>query len=261
VVPSQFNLSESSNNGNALAESPNLSTRTQGAHRDVPPSPPFPNQEHQENQEYQAYQDDQEINLPPRTCLGSLGSPGWDRVEKAAQKCRLTFCGTQELSKKLFNYARRVKGIAPQATDAELIVVVERWMVHSSTHIGDFSRDEIASLFMERWTRVKKPVGELLAACMAKALTLPDSESRGFDGKIGLLVRLCVALQQHHGQGKTWFLSCTDAGEAIGRDWSTAADYLRTLVRKGVLEVVNPSRYVENLATEYLLKSDPLPTF
>ena len=54
------------------------------------------------------------------------------------------------------------------------------------------------------------------------------------------LTTLCRVLQQHHGPGRSWPLSCRMAGKILGVGRDKASLLLKLLLAEGIIELVTP---------------------
>ena len=138
---------------------------------------------------------------------------------------------------RLFDLARRLKGIMPDATVIAMEVIVRIWHTRALPIIS--TKDWLITWidFRTAWARVRKPAGatmdEIVAA--AKAQTPANADV------IAKLTTLCRVMQDHYGPGKAWPLSCRMAGSKIGVGHDTAARLLKLLAIEGTIELVTPA--------------------
>ncbi len=101
--------------------------------------------------------------------------------------------------------------------------------------------DDFRLMAMEGWERVKQPQGTgKLAEALAEADRrgrLPASE-RYVDDRLKRLVGLCAVLQEQKA-GAAFHLAANPLADELGIDQTTAARWLRLLVRDGVLVLVS----------------------
>jgi len=142
--------------------------------------------------------------------------------------------------RKLFDFARSLKSIIPAAGSSELKPIVREWFTAALPFIRtkEWSvtwEDFVAALESVRHaTRGKWD--ELVLASRSSKLDTGDH-----DGAVAAILRLAAVLQQHHGDGVPFPLSCRKAGEAAGISHERAARVLKMLVFEGSLELVSPA--------------------
>ncbi len=101
-------------------------------------------------------------------------------------------------------------------------------------------RDETVAAFRTAHERAKFPLPGFFATIafsQARTAPLPSAAKRYEDDSLRMLVAGCHELQRMAGDSP-FVLTCRDAGREIGRHHETAHDYLKMLVRDGVLEKV-----------------------
>ncbi len=140
----------------------------------------------------------------------------------------------------LFELARYVKGKHPDATRQELRDIVRGWhdLVLPVIETKDFA--VTLTDFMRGWEKVRQPHGSTMSSIVANldSVPLPQGvEALGYGKHSNHLVRLCVALQAHHGQ-EPFFISAREAGEQIGVHFTDASKMLSALCFDGVLTLV-----------------------
>src|SRR5262249_34950027 len=89
--------------------------------------------------------------------------------------------------------------------------------------------------FGEAWLNVRSPIGVTWNGIVQKAATSPSAKSE--DDHVRL-INLCAGLQEHHGPGRSWPLSCRKAAEVIGVPYQKAARLLKLLQFEKVIELV-----------------------
>jgi hypothetical protein len=140
-------------------------------------------------------------------------------------------------NRRLFDLARRLKAIMPSASPSELEPIVRQW--HTTALPVIRTKDWIESWvdFRTAWAAVKRPAGVSMAEIVeaAKMQTPEDADA------VAKLTALCRTLQEHHGPGKAWPLSCRRAGQEIGVSHDTAARIIKLLCREGTIVLVRPA--------------------
>jgi len=139
----------------------------------------------------------------------------------------------------LFELARKLKGIAPEARPKHLRPIVQEWHRQASHSIKDRSFVDTWADFLQAWKKVKFPVGKGpidIAFQRAQAAEPPPAVVKLYgEGQIVLLAMLCRELQGLAGHGEFFFLDCRTAGRLIRVDHSTAWRYLEVLCADGIL--------------------------
>jgi hypothetical protein len=152
----------------------------------------------------------------------------------------------------LFELARQLKGIEPQATRERQQVIVKQWHAKHLHVIG--TKDFAASWvdFRNAWSRVREPYGATLGQCLSNLPLAPEiPELIDYGVKAIHLMRICMALQAHEGTSQ-FFLSSRIAGELIGCHFTDAAALLQRFVYEGWLEIIKAG--AGKKATRYKLK-------
>ena len=179
---------------------------------------------------------------PQKSTEDDIGNPLYSSV---------LFCGvpastlpTQEgqRNKRLFDLARWVKGTRPQATREELRAIVQEWHRLALPVIGTKDFSESWAEFLTGWDKVKSPHGHELQRILSgidHGAPLPSGiAALGYGVRAMHLVRVCMALQVHHGT-EPFFIGARTAGEVIGIRHEEAALMLRAMVLDGVLTLVS----------------------
>ncbi|AVP57756.1 hypothetical protein C7H73_08855 [Pulveribacter suum] len=162
------------------------------------------------------------------------------------------FCGvppastlpTQEgqRNRRLFELARWAKGARPEATREELRAIVQEWHRLAEPVIGTKDFSTSWAEFLTGWDKVRAPHGEVMGGILRNidhAAPLPTGiEALGYGASAIHLVRVCRALQAHHG-AEPFFISARQAGEVLALGHKEAALMLRALVADGVLVLVS----------------------
>jgi Bifunctional DNA primase/polymerase, N-terminal len=138
----------------------------------------------------------------------------------------------------LFEFSRRLKSIMPDGTARELKPIVRAWYEKALPVIRTKEWAESWEDFVSAWHRVRVPAGATWEEVTRKAAMI-NVDTGEHIGASASIIRLCAALQQHHGLGHAWPLSCRKAAEYAGVTHERAARILKTLVFENVLEVAN----------------------
>ena len=141
----------------------------------------------------------------------------------------------------LFRLARMIKQHHPNSTRDELRDFVMRW--HELALPAILTKDFTVTFedFMRGFEKVRQPFGAVLAAALAnyKDSPLPPGMTALRYGDVANdLVRVCSALQAHHGE-EPFFLSARQAGALMGVHFTDASKLLSALVRDGVIALVS----------------------
>jgi hypothetical protein len=139
----------------------------------------------------------------------------------------------------LFHLASRLKAIMPNAGSAELKPIVRRWFELALPVIGTKEWAESWEDFVSAWGRVTHPSGCVWTKIVRTAQAI-ELDTFGHDGAAAKVIRLCAALQAHHGLGASWPLSCRLAGKFAGVSCERAARILKMLAFECVIELVKP---------------------
>ncbi|WP_287877864.1 hypothetical protein [Acidovorax sp.] len=145
-------------------------------------------------------------------------------------------------NKCLFELARYVKGVNPQATRDELRSIAHEWHTLALTVIGTKEFAVTWTDFMRGWDRVRQPHGETMKSIITKIdhnTPLPQGiDALSYGTQSQHLVRLCMALQAHEGDAP-FFISARQAGEVLGVHFTDASKMLAALVADGVLTLIS----------------------
>lgn len=142
----------------------------------------------------------------------------------------------------LFELARYVKGVQPNASKEELRKIVLQW--HSAAlpviRTKDFGISWVD--FMHGYERVKFPFGETLKQIIGNidldSATPNSLKAFGYGEKNNLLIKICRQLQLKAGN-EPFFLSSRQAGDLLGMHFTEAAKCLKALQIDGVLELTS----------------------
>lgn len=142
----------------------------------------------------------------------------------------------------LFELARYLRGRTPMATRHELRVEVARWHELALPVIGTKDFATTWADFLNGWEKVRQPYGATMQSIVTN-IDHTEPLPKGMDilryGDASIhLVRLCMALQCHHGDAP-FFISARQAGEELNVHFVEASKMLSALVADGVLALVS----------------------
>lgn len=142
----------------------------------------------------------------------------------------------------LFEFARMVKLLSPNATTEELRSVVLRW--HKAA-LPNISTKEFAISwcdFLRAFESVRYPHGTSIKQIIGDIDITSSAPSRieklGYGEKEFHLFRICERLQKRAGHDP-FFLSCRQAGELIGTNFLAASKMLKAFRADGILDEVS----------------------
>lgn len=165
--------------------------------------------------------------------------------------CIPTGFGTRNRS--IFQLARYLKGVMPEATEDDLYPILVDWF---NTYVNRFRTKELEvswADFLSSWESVASPFGSTLQAILSDPKPVPDwMQSHRFGKKGDELLSICVTLAAHH-TPKPFFLSARQAGELIDLHYTDCAKLLKRFVASGYLSVAQEGTRTE--ATSYFLGS------
>ena len=154
----------------------------------------------------------------------------------------------------LFELARWVKGVEPNASIPRQMEIVKCWHSKFLHIIGTKEFEASWTDFRYSLPRVKQPYGATLQSCLSNLPPPPDSpELHLFGAKAVHLMRICMALQRHHGI-EPLYLSCRTAGELIDYNHTDTARLLQIFVSEGWLIEIHKG--VGAKASKYKLNID-----
>lgn len=146
-----------------------------------------------------------------------------------------------ERNRRLFDLARHIKGLMPDADRKQLRAIVTEWHELALPHIGTSDFTESWGDFMRGWEAVRIPYGSVLNRLLGEIdmnESAPESLKKlGYGEKALLLCRICRQLQRNAGE-EPFFISSRQAGELIGLHFTDAAATLNALVADDVLKLV-----------------------
>ena len=199
--------------------------------------------------------------LSSLSSLCSLSNASTESLEKTvAELVRLALPrDTHQNHRALFTLARGVKAIEQRLqrslTEQELAGVFGRWYQAAKRFLRpEVSRDEYWFEFLEGYDNVKYPLGEgVLKAAWeaARKSPLPTAATQFENPEVRFLVALCRELQRASGSGP-FYLSCRMVQTLLRHDsHSTAAFWLRGLVRCKIVKLVEQGGPKTMKATRY----------
>ena len=162
--------------------------------------------------------------------------------------------GIGQRHRAIFELARWLKGIEPNAIRERQQAIVKIWHTQHVTVIGTKELSASWADFRNAWERVREPYGATLSKCLSNLPPAPDiSALKDYGLRADHLARICLALQARAGTSP-FFLSSRIAGKLIGCHFTDAATLLRCFVNEGWLELVKAgagskaSRYKLNIS-------------
>lgn len=155
-------------------------------------------------------------------------------------------------NRRLFDFARYLKGTRPDATKAELREIITSWHQQALPKIGTSDFSESWGDFQRAWDSVLVPYGSVLNRLLGEIdMTIPVPESLaklGYGDKAIRLCRICKQLQRNSGS-EPFFISARQAGDLVGLHFTDASKVLYALVADDVLDLVK--RGAGNQASRY----------
>jgi hypothetical protein len=148
--------------------------------------------------------------------------------------------GPGQRNRCIFELARRLKAINPDATPTELRPILQEWHRRALPFIRTQDFTESWTDLAVAWQRIRRPAGQSLAeaAARADAAGLPGIAVRlGYDGCLGRLAALCLELARQWGD-RPFPLGCEVAGQYLGVSTRHAGRLLKTLEFDRVLQRV-----------------------
>jgi hypothetical protein len=142
----------------------------------------------------------------------------------------------------LFELARYLKGVIPFASQQELRTILANWHTQHLEVVGTKEFSVTLTDFFTAWDKIKHPHG----MTMKSILETIDNRSQlpaalldlGYGTAGNQLVKICAALQAHHGENPL-FLSARQAADLLGVHYTDASKMLAAIVRDGVMTLVS----------------------
>jgi hypothetical protein len=161
--------------------------------------------------------------------------------------------GPGQRNRSIFDLARRLKGIRPDSTAAELRPVLREWHRLALPNIRTKEFSETWADFCIAWPRVVRPAGQSFRAAAEAADTtdLPAALSHlGYDGHLARLAALCWQLAQQWGN-RPFPLGYEIAGGYLGVSTRHAGRLLKALQFDGVLALTSKGTKQTGRASEW----------
>lgn len=155
---------------------------------------------------------------------------------------------------RVFELARYLKAIKPEASKDELRQIVLAWHEKVSSIVGTKEFSITWYDFLRAWNEIKQPYGERLQKALYQYENLELSEhieKLGYGESALRLIKICKALQIYH-ENEPFFISVRKAGELIDEHFTDAAKILNALVCDEILELV--TKGTGNKASRYRMK-------
>jgi hypothetical protein len=161
-------------------------------------------------------------------------------------------------NRKLFDLARGLKAILPDAGPGELRPIIAEWHRRALPIIGTKSFLESWADFIVAWARVKYPAGRgTVDSAFARAASTPPPArcAELYPGEAGilLLAGLCRELQRGAGE---FFLDCRTAGRLLNVDHSTVWRWLKVLCADGILQAGEKGSMATRKASRFIYLGD-----
>jgi hypothetical protein len=155
----------------------------------------------------------------------------------------------------IFQLARYLKGILPNASEDDLYSILTHWF---NMYVHRFRTKELEvswADFLSSWESVTTPYGATLEAILLDPKPVPLwMSTHRFGDRGNQLLSVCSTLAEHHAPGP-FFLSARQAGELINLDFSDTAKLLKRFVISGYLVVAEQG--TRTRATSYFLCNQP----
>jgi hypothetical protein len=158
----------------------------------------------------------------------------------------------------IFQLARALKALIPDAGPADLRTIVQEWHHQALPIIRTKDFSESWTDFVISWDRIKQPAGRLFRAAVETAESIAlVGVGASYKGHLRRLAQLCAALQAQSGDSP-FFLGCREAGEFLHIDKTQAWRLLKTLQFDGILQRVTKGTKTTRKASEWRFKEDYL---
>jgi hypothetical protein len=162
--------------------------------------------------------------------------------------------GPGQRNRRLFDLARRLKALAPQATAEDLRDLVQEWHRRALPRIRTTEFNVTWSDFQIAWERILHPHGSLRALLEADSEP-PAALSKQYCGSLLQLATLCHLLQLQAGDAP-FYLGCRPAGATIGVGFKQAHRLLKQLQNDGWLRMVVRGDKQSKQASEWRFMED-----
>jgi hypothetical protein len=171
----------------------------------------------------------------PANPLHVLTTPGDDEIQAAIAVTLPT--GPGQRNRRLFDLARLLKGLIPDASPVHLREFVRQWHRLALPTIRTKEFSETWADFIIAWGNVKRPVGQSFRAASEVADHTMPAVAYRYNGHLRRLVSLCWHLQGQW-QGRPFPLSCRKAGAYLHSSHIFAWKLLKVLEFDGLLTLV-----------------------
>lgn len=171
--------------------------------------------------------------------------------------------GERQRNRKIFDFARRLKGMMPDAPKSELKELVRQWHSRALPFIRTKGFDMTWAEFLTSWKRTRK--GAMLepyevALRTADAAEPPASAMQYEDPQVRRLVGWCREMQR--ASEETFFLATRVIGRLLGISHTQAGKWMFMLEEDGILSMVSQGNRVTaphyNYVAADLLPAEPL---
>jgi hypothetical protein len=168
----------------------------------------------------------------------------------------------EDIGRCIFDLARGVAGVRPDAYERELREYVARWIAacrKAGIQVSGFS--DAWAVFKRKWPTIKVPSGSRWQAVIDRAQTV--AVPVGIGPKLAPIFRLFAAMDEIASDDDGLvFVSYRDLGNATGLDHKTASRYVAKLAAIGYIELVQSGDFIRKRngrANRYRLHNPPLP--
>ena len=158
--------------------------------------------------------------------------------------------GPGQRNRRLFEFARILRGMMPDATLDDRRVWVRNWFDRALPFIATKDCDESWRDFEVAWANVKRPVGKSFKLAAEGSEIPPVADRLGYTRHERALTGLCWRLQCQFGDGP-FFLGCVEAGDYLGIKKTQAHKLLRTLQQDGVIALVTKGSKASRKSSEW----------
>jgi len=160
--------------------------------------------------------------------------------------------GPGQRNRRLFDLARNLKAIVPEATQDDLRPIILEWHRQALPNVRTKDFSETWTDFVVAWDRVKRPVGFSFraAARAADEAPFPVVANRYDSANLRQLAALCRELQAQW-KNRPFPLSCRKAGEFLGVSAIQGWRLLRVLQFDEVIELVRKGNKRAAKASEW----------
>jgi hypothetical protein len=191
----------------------------------------------------------------PTHTVNSLVSPLVSARNEDIERAIVTTIptGIRQRRMRLFDLARILKAIIPDATAARLRAIARMWHGRALPVIRTKPFDESWNDFRNAWACVRHPAGQSFRAAadaVDAGIIPPICDELGYDGDLRRLAALCWHLQRQWGD-RPFPLGCRQAAGFLDVDKTKAGEFFKTLQFDEVLELAKKGTKVGNKASEW----------